>query len=1116
MFVALFVFCCCLTASAQETDYQKPWTFWYWMYGEVNEDAIVADLKAMKEGGIGGFYLMPIKGKGDIPKDADGKPLYKGDAEQLSPNWWKMIDKVYETSAELGLQMGIHISDGFALAGGPWIKPEESMKRVVYKDTVVALAGGKAPGVRPEAKPQGTVAPEVKVKGAVALGMPKANEGVYRDIKVLAYPARYADERVGKCSVEFPFSAKEPADVVMSYDEPFTLRSVRVVTGGNNIQAHRWTVMASDDNVNYKEVCKIEPARQGWQNTDAQATYSVPATTAKFFKFHWDNEGSNPGAEDMDAAKWKPNLKIADLQLSSEPVVDGYEGKSAVAWRVSKEKSYGNNDCISRDEIVDLTEYCTDGVFDIKNVKDKALKKKLKNSGLWHVVRIGYTSTGHKNATAGGGKGLESDKFDKRVVRKQFDNWFAKIYKRGEGAAPNSAPRMEEKEKPRRDVEEAQGTSLRPAAEDAQGMGAKGVLTRLHVDSWECGSQNWSENFAAEFKARRGYDLNDWLLLYAGVPVESVEKSDAVLRDIRTTIGELISDVFFTVAKDCAKEYGVELSTECVAPTMVSDGLMHYKHSDIPMGEFWLNSPTHDKINDMLDAISGAHIYGKNIIQAEGFTEVRGTWDEHPAMLKALLDRNFCYGINSIVFHVMTHNPYLDKKPGMTLDGIGTFFQRDNTWWREMPAFTDYIKRCQKGLQYGKPVVDIAVYTGDEMPRRSIIPNRLVDMLPGLFGEKYVTQEHARIANVGLPMEVSPVGVNHTKNMVKADDFINPLHGYKYDSFNHDVLKTATVVNGKIRTAYGMEYAVLVVPQARPMNPNNINTAQEDIERLRAQGAKIIEKPWNESTLESIGIKPDIVLPEGLDYAHRTGDDMELYFISNQTDRNISYNVKDLQLRSGRKIATVMDVVTMESYNGTNTLAVDTLTLAPGDSHFITCVDTGDVVDGGFLKKTATDFVDLTNNQWTIAFEETGKTLQTNELKDWTAYDESEIKYYSGHATYTTEFNHKPTKKRAAAGIDDYVLSLENVNNIATVYVNGINCGTVWRAPYRVNISKALQAGKNKVEISIVNTWANALLGNDLGTPPFTGIWTNGKYRRAEKTTLPAGLTGIVKIEKMK
>ena len=79
------------------------------------------------------------------------------------------------------------------------------------------------------------------------------------------------------------------------------------------------------------------------------------------------------------------------------------------------------------------------------------------------------------------------------------------------------------------------------------------------------------------------------------------------------------------------------------------------------MGEFWLNSPTHDKPNDMLDAISGAHIYGKNIIQAEGFTEVRGTWDEHPGMLKALLDRNYALGINRLFFHVYVHNPWLDR-----------------------------------------------------------------------------------------------------------------------------------------------------------------------------------------------------------------------------------------------------------------------------------------------------------------------------------------------------------------------------------------------------------------------------------------------------------------------
>ena len=46
-------------------------------------------------------------------------------------------------------------------------------------------------------------------------------------------------------------------------------------------------------------------------------------------------------------------------------------------------------------------------------------------------------------------------------------------------------------------------------------------------------------------------------------------------------------------------------------------------------------------------------------------------------MLKALLDRNYALGINRLFYHVYVHNPWLDRKPGMTLDGIGLFFQRD-------------------------------------------------------------------------------------------------------------------------------------------------------------------------------------------------------------------------------------------------------------------------------------------------------------------------------------------------------------------------------------------------------------------------------------------------------
>ena len=111
-------------------DTTKPWTFWYWMYGAVSEQGIKADLQAMKDVGLGGCYLMPIRG-------AEERPEYQGQANAMSNEFWKMVDVALEEADKLDLEMGIHVCDGFALAGGPWIKPEESMQKVVFCDTIV-------------------------------------------------------------------------------------------------------------------------------------------------------------------------------------------------------------------------------------------------------------------------------------------------------------------------------------------------------------------------------------------------------------------------------------------------------------------------------------------------------------------------------------------------------------------------------------------------------------------------------------------------------------------------------------------------------------------------------------------------------------------------------------------------------------------------------------------------------------------------------------------------------------------------------------------------------------------------------------------------------------------
>ena len=129
-------------------------------------------------------------------------------------------------------------------------------------------------------------------------------------------------------------------------------------------------------------------------------------------------------------------------------------------------------------------------------------------------------------------------------------------------------------------------------------------------------------------------------------------------------------------------------------------------------------------------------------------------------------------------------------------------------------------------------------------------------------------------------------------------------------------------------------------------------------------------------------------------------------------------------------------------------------------------------------------------------------TLKDQQLFDWSKHENEKIKYFSGHARYTTTWKlkrkHLP-KKRAW-------LSLPNVKDIAHVWINGKDCGYAWTAPYELEITGALKKGKNKIEIEVVNTWHNALRGADQGKAPYEGIWTNAKYRAKGDNLLPAGL----------
>lgn len=1046
-----------------------PWCFWYWMYGAVSQEGITADLQAMKHAGLGGTYLMPIYG-------TDRKPEYGGKAQQLSDEWWKMVSHSVSEADRLGLQLGIHVSDGFALAGGPWITPEESMQKVVFADTVVYNARN--------------IIKQLKLK------QPECYKDYYRDIRILAIPATAAEVcDTMPCRMTVSADAtltkgvirsSKPCYVQFEYDKPFTVRSVEVFPSIRSMQALRMVLMASTDGVSYTKVKEFVPPRSGWQDYDYEYTFAVPETTARYFRLTWTPEGSEPGSESLDAAKWKPNLKVKSLVLHSQNRIDQWQGKSGLVWRIATTpQQYAEG--VKTKDIIDLTKYFADG--SLKNVK---LPK-----GYWRIMRIGNTSTGHENATAGSGKGLECNKFSREAVLKQINGWFGAIY--------NHIDREQ----------------------------AKRVITRMHIDSWECGSQNWSDNFCDEFQKRRGYDLMPYLPVMTGVIVENTDKSEEVLRDVRKTISELIIDVFFKTAKAEAEKYNCELSTECVAPTMVSDGLLHYSVSDRPMGEFWLQSPTHDKPNDMLDAISGAHIYGKNIVQAEGFTQLRGHWDETPATVKSLLDCSYSLGINKLFYHVYTHNPWMDRWPGMTLDGIGFYFQRDNTWFSiGAPALSKYAARCQTMLQYGKPVTDIAVYTGDEYPSRAVLPEKVIKMMPGMFTPEKVEAEKERMKNSGQPM-TKLSGVGFGKNINRAELWWGAMKGYKYDSVNPDALyNLASVKDGKLVLSTGAEYSALVVDTTCI----SAQTRQK-ISELGKQGLNVITREYTSNVLENIA--PDLVSADSIVWTHRRGDDADVYFVANLMNENQNV-ILSFRERFDRKVElwSPMTGKKIDSFSATLGSDNDTdveFEMTPNESVFIVFGEKEDkskymeetnggaidVVYEASVKTLPMKLLSSSMYFWNSCYKPDENTLRCPVAKiykkpedvffDWT---KSDHKYFSGSAYYSLTAKYP----KVAAG-QTLLLNLKKFDGVASVKVNGVDCGTVWYAPYTIDVTEAVLNGKKNghknvdIEIIYQNSWNNAIKGASIGKAPFSGIWTNANYRNDPFDVIPAGLVEPIEWE---
>lgn len=1032
----------------------KTGVYYYWLNDHISKEGVIKDLHAMKEAGINRVFIATnIRNRTSWSRDLKGQSF--GEVKVFTDEWYDILHTALKTATELDIEIGLFNCPGWSQSGGPWVKPEQAMRYLASSEVYV-----KGPS-----------------KFSQTLSTP---DSFFQDVKVIAFPvtAGYGQDLQDNSNIKLipsqlqliPSAKQDSARYVLSGTEPTldivlpkqkTLRKLSLYSAGY-LDATAELFVKVDSG--FKSVQKFEVFQtkaaenlaKGFK-PDARFDLDLGELQGKEFRIVFHPRGTKQS-------------KISKISLDETPILKNYIEKSlakVASWGSSQEQAKDVNFPES-EKVLDISKYMSaDGVlhWDVP-------------AGNWLIMRTGMRFIDIKNGPASfEAEGLEVDKMSAAHIAKHFDAFIGDIMKR-------------------------------VPSEDRK------TLKVVVIDSYERGGQNFTDSFLDEFKQRYGYDATPFLPVYDGHIIGSVDISERFLWDLRRLVADDISYKYVGGLREISHKYGLTTWLENYGHSgFAGESLQYGGQSDEVAGEYWWSpGKTNGKYEPRV-AASAAHIYGKNKVWAESFTS--GSWTDnyafsaYPADLKRVGDWAFIEGVNSTLLHVYIQQPYDDKYPGVDA-WFGTEFNRKNTWFSQMDLFTSYHKRCNFMLQQGLNRADIAYFTGEDVPQ-----------MAGTVSPK-------------LPV------------------------GYDYDFINAEViLGDLSVKDGQLVLPHGTSYRILVLPKKETMRPELL----KKIEELVAQGAVILgsapskspslegypnadlevqqlaQKLWGDSSgkkhpygkgmvlehmelseaLSLLKATPDFLTDnKDIHYKDRTVGNKEIYFLANSSAKSVdfraTFRVNHLQPELWDPLNG--EVRVLPEFETAGDATVVPLKLAAAGSAFIVFRNSGQSTS----KKVNSNFpepqlINTLNNKWEVQFESDSikrgpkESVIFNQLTDWTANSDERIRYFSGTAVYTTTLNVEKKIKD-----ENLYLDLGELTVMAKVKVNGIDVGGVWTAPYRVNVSGKLHKGKNKIEITVVNTWKNRLIG-DYSLPEKDRIvHSENTYLNAKSPLQQAGLLGPVQL----
>lgn len=1034
LFLVAFFFAQCISQEKlSPTDFQNiqtgfvtphdsnnVWCYWYWIGDDISKEGITKDLEAMKEVGIGAAFIGNIN-----PEEVDGP------VPMLSEEWWGHMVHAVNEGKRIGVDIGTFNCPGWSMSGGPWVEPEMAMRHMVYSEATLV-----GPGI-------------VKLQLAQA-----KNE--FQDTHVLAFPTVLASKtkltnkntsikikpRIENpealldgdpLSVAYFKAARNEYSIEFNSNETITARSIQLFPGKTGFKGHCELFARIEGEYELIKYFLFDR-----QNTNVNVgpdiygsvSISLPDVQSNSFKLVFNDGGR----------RWRANVGFSEIVISGEPVLEHFVEKKMGKMFPSPLPKWDSYIWENQTEI-DAEELKVSGseVIDISDKMDaNGLLTWDAPEGEWTVMRFGMTPTGTTNSpSAPQGKGYEIDKASSKIARFHYDKYVGELLSR---------------------VPEENRSAL------------KYVI----ADSYEQGSQNWTDGFEKTFEDKFGYNPKEYLPVFAGKVVNSVEESNRFLWDLRRSVADAVAYEYVGGLREVSNENNLKLWLENYGHWgFPSEFLMYGGQSNLVAGEFW-NEGELGNI-ECKSGSSAAHIYGKPVTSAEAFTASGKAFQRHPAMLKKRGDWSFTEGINHFVLHLYIHQPDDNRVPGVNA-WFSTEFNRHNTWFKQSLTWIEYLRRSQHLLQQGKYVADVCYFIGEDAP-----------MMTG-----------AR--NPELP------------------------EGYSYDYINAEViLERLSVKDGKFVLPDGTSYRVMVLPPNKTMRPELL----AKIEELVKQGGVIFgqapekspslanypecdklvkelaEKLWGaekdadsgikkygdgfvvdehdlKSTLETLALYKDVDLDTDMPvlWTHRSMPGMEIYFLTNQGEEEVNF---DPSFRVQGMKPQLWDAVTGEirslnEYTEQDGRITIPIKMLAHQSWFIVFTNDDENIGLGY-EKNFPEFkkIQTVESVWNVDFQ--NKEIGPNspvtfeKLTDWSLSDNEQIKYYSGTAIYETSFELNSIPEN-----EELFINLGDVSVMAKVKINGTDIGGTWMAPYRLKATGYLKKGNNKIEIEVVNLWRNQLI----------------------------------------